>query len=354
MPSSAQLLAIAAHGLAGSRIDHPIVPLDDLEWFDLVQGCVAADLIGLLAAAAADGQVPVTGGQAEELAVLEAERTGLSRLVERRAATMASLLAAAAIDHRVIDGPARRLAYGDTAVRPFRSVQVLVPASRYHDAVALQGPAPATAGGQPVRRRDRLVLVSTLAGMWPDPDEARHSCAHESPAAVEPSEADLVGQLGPAATIELAGESLSVLSLEAQLVVACAQTATAPVAPLVQLRDLAQIALSVGLDSARARRLAEATGVAESLAAGVALAWSRFELADKTDLSVWALRMSGARSVGAPVRRAAPLSGGAGLAQRLLDRLPGAGLATVPTASSTTGSRSTGTGRSSRAARRSR
>ena len=35
MPSSDRLVAIAAHGLAGSRTDLPAVPLSDVEWFDL-------------------------------------------------------------------------------------------------------------------------------------------------------------------------------------------------------------------------------------------------------------------------------------------------------------------------------
>ncbi|HEX6569054.1 MAG TPA: hypothetical protein VF015_07810, partial [Acidimicrobiales bacterium] len=117
MPESARLVATAAYGLAGSRTDLPARPLTDVEWFDLVQGCMATDLVGFLAAAVAGGHLPVTPSQADGLAVLEAERAGLSLLVERRAVTAASLLAAAGIDHRIVDGPARRSAYGDVAVR---------------------------------------------------------------------------------------------------------------------------------------------------------------------------------------------------------------------------------------------
>ena len=94
-------------------VDLPGAPLSDLEWFDLVQGCVAADLVGFLAAADGAGRLPVTPGQADELAALDAERAGSTRLVERRAVTVAAVLAAAGIDHRIVDGPARRLAYGD-------------------------------------------------------------------------------------------------------------------------------------------------------------------------------------------------------------------------------------------------
>mgnify|MGYP006315664093 CR=1 FL=1 len=55
MPESALLVAVAANGLAGSRTDPPTARLSPAEWFDHVQGCVAADLVGFLASAAADG-----------------------------------------------------------------------------------------------------------------------------------------------------------------------------------------------------------------------------------------------------------------------------------------------------------
>ena len=73
-PTSARLVAVAAHGLAGSRTDLPAAPLNEGEWFDLVHGCVAADLLGLLATAAGEGHLPVTAAQAEELDVLRAPR----------------------------------------------------------------------------------------------------------------------------------------------------------------------------------------------------------------------------------------------------------------------------------------
>ena len=137
MPTSARMVAVAAHGLAGSRTDLPHAPLSEVEWFDLVQGCTTADLVGLLAAAAGEGHLPVTAGQAEELDVLAAEHAGLSALVERHAVTMASLLEIAGIDHRVVDGPARALAYptgGPHTVRPVRDVRVLVAPTRRDDA----------------------------------------------------------------------------------------------------------------------------------------------------------------------------------------------------------------------------
>jgi hypothetical protein len=338
MPTSARLVAVAAHGLAGSRTDLPAGPLSEVEWFDLVQGCVTADLVGFLAAAAADCQLPVTAGQADELAVLESERAGLSLLVERRALTMASVLVAAGIDHRIIDGPARRLVYGDAAVRHFRAVQVLVPPGRLDDARALQGLPPSAAGGRPVQRCERLALRSSVSALGQVKGDSSPGTGHDVAGVADAPDLDLIGRLGPAAVVELAGRTVSVLTLEQQLVVACVEMTAAPVTSLVLLRDVAQLALSAGLDSTRTRRLAEASQVAGALADGLALAWSRFDLADKTELSVWALRMAGSRPDRSPDRRASSAVSRGGLAQRVLGRLqtapagPTSGIRTVPPA----------------------
>jgi hypothetical protein len=342
MPTSGRLIAVAAHGLAGSRTDLPTRPLSEVDWFDLVQSCAAADLVGFLAAAVAEGHLPVTSGQAEELAVLESECAGLSLLVERRALTMAAVLAAAGIAHAVVDGPARRLAYGDAGVLQFRAVEVLVPAARLDDALALQGAPPDTPGGRPVPRSERLALRSSIPGVGQTRPDTGPGTSHEIVWAADPSQPDLLGRLGPVAAIELAGRTVSVLRLEQQLVLACAELAAAPVVSLVQLRDVAQLALSAGLDSTGTRRLAEATQVAEALAEGLALAWSRFDLADKTELSVWALRMAGHRPHRSADGRPSPSASRGGLAQRVLGRLqttPGgapSGLRTMPPTPSAT------------------
>lgn len=303
MPTSARMVAVAAHGLAGSRTDLPPAPLSEVEWFDLVQGCVAADLVGLLAAAAGAGHLPVTAGQAEELDVLASEHAGLSSLVDQHAATMASLLEIAGIDHRIVDGPARALAYPAAAprpVRPVRRVRVLVAPARFDDAHALQGVRPALADG-PAPRQGRLTIVDALPGLDPAP------------------RADLPALLGGPARLDLDGRSVPVLTLEQQLVVSCAGLATTPVPALVALRDVAQLALAPALDTRAARRLADRAGASDALAAGVAQAWTWFDLADKTELSVWALRRAAPRS-DRPAGRAPAPAPRMRLAQRVLGR----------------------------------
>ena len=306
MPTSARMVAVAAHGLAGSRTDLPHEPLSEVEWFDLVQGCVAADLVGLLAASAAGGHLPVTAGQAEELDVLAAEHAGLSALVQRHAVTMASLLEIAGIDHRIVDGPGRAIAYpdGGPTVRPVRRVRVLVPPQRLDEARALQGVRPAVPDG-PVSRHQRLVVVDTLPGLDPAP------------------RADLPALLGPPTRVDLDGRSVPVLTLDQQLAVACAALSATPVPALADLRDVAQLALAADVDARATRRLADRLGVSDALAAGVAQAWTWFDLADKTELSVWAVRRAAPR-VDRSAGRAASPGARVGLAQRVLGRRPAA------------------------------
>lgn len=349
MPASARLTAVAAHGLAGSRTDLPATALSEPEWLDLVHGCIATDLVGFLAAAGAAGHLPLTAGQAEELAVIEAERAGLCLLVERRAVTMAGLLAAAGIEHQVMDGPARRLAYGDAAVRQFGEVQVLVSPRQFDAARAMQGPPPSAVGIRPVQRRERLVLRSDVAGLGPLAGEPRESRPVRTDETTAPAEVDALQLLGPGTSLDLAGRPVSVLTLEQQLLVACLEATSHPVPSLALVRDVAQMALCTDLDATAARRLAEAIGVAAALAGGIAAAWDCFDLADKTELSVWALRRSGSRHRPTPRRSTPPLAR-AGIAQRVLGRRQTTP-AGVPTLSTTTASPS-GPVRSARSTRR--
>ena len=312
MPSSDRLVGVAAHGLAGSRTDLPATPLTDLEWFDVVQACLAADLAGFLVSAAAAGALPTSPGQADELAALWAEGEGLTRVVERRVVTMSSLLTAAAVDHRIVDGPARRLAYAGATVRHARSARVLVSPARLDDALALLGPAPRGATGQPIARRERLAVLAAVPGLGALPSPG----AGGGPAATTTA-----GLFGPVATVVLDDRAIPVLTLGQQLVVTCVELCSAPVTSLVDVRDVAELALSPDLDGRGTRRLAEAAGATDALAEGVALAWSAFDLADKTELSVWALRMDGRRQAASAPRPSGSTTR-VGLAQRVFGRAP--------------------------------
>jgi hypothetical protein len=124
-----------------------------------------------------------------------------------------------------------------------------------------------------------------------------------------------------------------VLALEQQLVVACAELSLTPVPPLVALRDVAQLSLAPALDVTAARRLADRVGASDALAGGVAQAWAWFDLADKTELSVWALRRSAPRADRTAGRASAP-GARVGLAQRVLGRRAHAPAPATPAAGS--------------------
>jgi hypothetical protein len=79
------------------------------------------------------------------------------------------------------------------------------------------------------------------------------------------------------------------LPLDAACVSACARAAAGP-QELIALRDVAQIALVEPLDFDLVWARADAWRCTEVVAWAVTQAWQTFDLADKTELSVWASR----------------------------------------------------------------
>jgi hypothetical protein len=189
-------------------------------------------------------------------------------------------------------------------------VQVLVAPADLDAALRLSGRPAGPVRGQ----RPRLDVRSSLRGTG-DHDV-------EPPADGETA-MSLLDRLGPGAEQPLGGRALAVLSPEQQLVAACVAVAPLPVAPLPELRDIAQLALFPELDGVEARRVAMSLGAVGALAAGVTTTWTTFDLADKTELSAWAMRMSGRRpatSAGADHGPANRAPARPGFAQRMLGR----------------------------------
>ncbi|HEY8526233.1 MAG TPA: nucleotidyltransferase family protein [Acidimicrobiales bacterium] len=275
-------MAIASHGLAGSRLDMPEGPLPDDQWAELLHACRSQELLGYLAGAVAAGTLAVTDAQADELDVLEAESAGLSLLVEQRLVTLATSLAAAGIDYRVVDGPARcQLGYADACLRHFETVDIVVEPGYVKLATAMKGaPGGHFRNTHRARRRPRIGVRATV--LPPGPHEAIVDLT------------DLAGtqdQPDARATITLGGHHLAALPPEEQLV--C--TAIEAVGDrgdrrIVLLRDVAELTLSPQLDAARVRRLAEGWNVADVVVTALREAWWTFDLADKTVLSVWSER----------------------------------------------------------------
>lgn len=254
------LLGLAAYGLAGSVVETHPGPFEPDEWFHFVRACDTHGLVGILATAADRGAVTLSDAQAEELAVREREIAGLSLLVEQRVVRVSSLLSAAGLAHRLIDGPARaRLGYRDPGTRTFRSATLLV------------DPAGAA-------------LVAPLMASTPARLQVRSSVTSEDAAVV-------VGQMSdPPTLLTLADRHVPTASVEEHLVLACIEVLAAPVPDLVVMRDLAELALFPAIDPERVRVTADAWGVPSVVTHALAETWRTFELADRTALSVWAAR----------------------------------------------------------------
>jgi hypothetical protein len=269
-------VAVASYGLAGSRLDVPEGPLPHDRWSAMLQACRAQELLGYLAGAVASGILPVTDAQADELYVLEAESAGLALLVEQRLVTLGGALSAAGIDYRVIDGPARsQLGFADVCLRHFETVDIVVEPGYVKLAAAMKGPQ----GGHfrnthRARRRPRIGVRATV--LPPGDHEAI---------------VDIADLRDMGATITLGGHRIPALPPEEQLVCVAIEAGHAPVDRRVALqRDLAELTLSPAIDAVRVRRLAEAWGVPDLVVGALREAWTTFDLADKTVLSVWAQR----------------------------------------------------------------
>jgi len=254
------LLGLAAFGLAGSVVEVHPGPFEPDEWYHLVRACDAHGLLGTLASAAERGTIRLSEAQAEELAVREREAAGLSLLVEQRVVRVSSLLSAAGLPHRLIDGPARaRLGYREPGIRTFRHATLLVD----------------PAGAQ---------LVGPLTASSPSRLNVRTEIQCEDVRVV-------VGQLSdPPTVLSLADRPIPTASVEEHLVLACVDAYMAPTVDLVVTRDVAELALFPGIDPARVKAVSDAWNVTSVVVHALADTWRTFELADRTALSVWAAR----------------------------------------------------------------
>jgi hypothetical protein len=269
-------LAVASHGLAGSRLDMPEGPLPDDRWAELLHACRAQELLGYLAGAVSAGTLAVTDAQADELWVLEAESAGLALLVEQRLVTLAGSLAAAGIDYRVVDGPARcQLGFSDACLRHFETVDLVVEPGYVKLATAMKGSSGSHfRNTHRARRRPRIGVRATV--LPPGPHDAI---------------LDLADLPDASATITLGGHRLTALPAEEQLVcVAVEAVGDRGERRTALLRDVAELTLSPEIDAAGVRRLAEGWDIADVVVTALREAWRAFDLADKTVLTVWAER----------------------------------------------------------------
>lgn len=252
------LIALAAHGMAGSMFDVPGGPFAPDEWFHLVGECREAGLLGLLAAAVQHGDVEVTSAQAEELAVLENEAAGLALLVEQRVVQLSGLLTAAHVQHRLLGGPAvARLGYRQPGIRSFDSAIMLVDARGSELATVQRGVQAVTSVAIGI---ERSIAVEDLAD--------------------------------PSTLLVLMEQPVPTACIEEHLVLACLAVALAEAPTLLQQRDVAELALFPAIDPSRVQATAERWNVVDLVAEVLVEVWRLFQLADRTRLSVWSSRLA--------------------------------------------------------------
>ena len=260
-PVGGTVAAVAAFGLAGSCQSLPAGPLDAGGWDALVDTCVGEGLVGLLAAAVDTGALPVVPDQRASLVVPATEAIDRDRAVARATVDVSARLRSAGVDHRMLDGPAvATRVFRDPQRRPHASADVLVAPG-----------AVATARG----------LLDGAAGLVRVRDEALPSGVG--------GRVRLADVEGAPVPVTVDGTDLPGLPLDATFVAACARAAGG--APgLLALRDVAQCALDEQLDPALVWDRAAAWRCTAVVAWAVGQAWETFDLADKTELSVWAAR----------------------------------------------------------------
>ncbi len=281
-------VAVAAHGLPGTRAERPPEPIGGVAWRNL-NSCVVHERIpGLLMLAIADGALVVTPEQADEAGRAHRASMTTAVLLERTLVETASLLERAGVEFRVLKGTAvARLDYEDPALRSFGDVDLLVPSAQFDSAVA----ALEEAGH---RRR------------YPEPRRGFDAHFGKGSCLVRPDgyEVDLhrtfaMGPFGLALPVDdlwrsssafhVGGRVFAALGPEERFMHACFHAVLgSPVPRLSALRDVAQMHLCRPLDGDRVLELAASWRAQAVVARAVDVTCQVLQLDVTTSLTSWA------------------------------------------------------------------
>lgn len=251
-PDLPVLARVATVGLtdASALVAEPMPPD---EWGPLSVQVVVERLEGLLAAAVANGSLPVSGYQLDGVRRLGLARARTDLLLERETLRAIQVLQAADVDLRLLKGSAwAHSAYTDPVRRGFGDVDILVrPADWYRAVGALED-----AGGQRVMpelrprfdsRFGKDATVKTSNGWEID----LHRTLVVGPYGLW-IDCDALFARNPA-TVRVASVALPVLDPDAAFIHACYNAALSDDPPrLAALRDVAQMALSENIDAEEA------------------------------------------------------------------------------------------------------
>lgn len=285
----AVLRALAGHGLPGSTLALPDAPLPTATFDRLCEAVTGDHLEGHLVAAVAAGALPTTPAQRQRAGELHTAAAAGTLRLDRCLATNSRLLDQAGVDHRVVGGVAlAAVVYPDPALRPYRTVRLLVPGGAWDRAVATLRTAGYGRSQVPVGPRFDRRFAQRTTVVAPD-GTAVDLCRTlvTGPAGLRVDLADL---FDAPTSFDVAGRTLRTLSRDALVLQACYTAAVGGVPPkLGALRDVAEVVL--GQDQRCSRQvldLAGRWGGRAVLARAVTLTWETLALADAVPVSAWA------------------------------------------------------------------
>lgn len=262
--------AIAAGGLlpggsprdrfpASDRAPGPLVerlPLAPHTWTALAARVRHERIEGLWAACVADGALPVTADQMEEVRLAARGRANVDLHLERQLLETTAVLQAAGVTNRALKGPVwAHTAYPDPSWRGFGDVDLLIPSPQWYAAIeALEGAGarrtlPEIRAGFDRRFGKEATLVASTG--W---ELDLHRTFVIGPFGLWVHEGDLFDRPG---RVAIGDAQVLVLSAEASFLHACYNAALADDPPrLVAIRDVAQVLIGLDPDPARVLGLA--------------------------------------------------------------------------------------------------
>lgn len=274
-------------GLA-TRRQPPAQALSGAAWSVLRNESHAHGLSGLLVAAVAGGELPVSPEQNAEVARLEVDLTRTRMQAERNVLEVTRWFTEADIEVRLLKGLAlATLDYPDPQWRPTGDVDLLVRGDQLAAAVELL----VDRGGEPLEP-DPVPGYAALVGkgapvrMASPPTEVDlHRLLVWGPFGVRLPPADL---WAPGRIFDLAGQSLATLGLEETLLHTAYHLLIGGTPRALSVRDVAQLVSRPDLDPDRALVLADRWGAGAVLATAITMAGRELDLVDDRPLVDWA------------------------------------------------------------------
>ncbi len=289
------LLAVAGYGLPGAGRAFPREPLAERAWAVVVAAARNHRVTGLLSAATGDGALPATGEQVAQARSVHRATLLRVMMLERELVAVVELLAAGAVECRILKGSAvAHLDYDHPALRSFVDLDVLVRAGDIDRAVAVLSAAGfrrTLAEPRPGfdRRFDKGMTLIPPAGFELD----LHRTFALGPWGLR-VQLDQLWDEGQ--EFRVGGRPLRALSQPNRFMHACYHAALGdwPLR-LGSLRDVAEMLRRVDPDGASIRGLAAAWGVEAVVAAAVADSVRLLGMSPAGELSAWAQRYLPAR-----------------------------------------------------------